>query len=148
MRIHWLHEALPPQSRNIRYVGARWRLAFRISRPTGGATAPRQMIVDRWPRYRACFQSLPGLCGCGGLPVFVVPLSGRGGGCLRGLCRAAGHLEDRGPLDHGGVVGGEALVVAGAAAPAGDPGVGALDDPAAGQDLEAFRSRGRSGACG
>ncbi len=33
-------------------------------------------------------------------------------------------------------MGGQALVVAGAAPAAADPGVGALDDPAAGQDRE------------
>ena len=46
-------------------------------------------------------------------------------------CEAAGELEDGGPVDHGGVVFG-AFVVAGAASSAADPGVGALDDPAAG----------------
>ena len=49
---------------------------------------------------------------------------------------AADYLEDGGLVDHGFVVGGEALVVAGAA-PAADSGVGALDDPAAVRDVEA-----------
>jgi hypothetical protein len=40
-------------------------------------------------------------------------------------------------VDPGGVVGGQAYVVAGATAAAGDPGVGALDDPVTGHDLEA-----------
>jgi hypothetical protein len=40
------------------------------------------------------------------------------------------------------VVGGQAFVVAGAAAVAGDPGQGALDDPAAGQDLEGVQGIG------
>jgi hypothetical protein len=57
---------------------------------------------------------------------------------VAGSGEAAGHLEDGGEVDPGLVGFGEALVVAGAAAPAGDPGVGALDDPAPGQDLEAF----------
>src|SRR5262245_21617531 len=59
-----------------------------------------------------------------------------------GFGDAAGHLDDGGDGDHGGVGLGEALVVAGAAPAAGDPGVGALDDPAPGQDLEAFLASG------
>ena len=55
-----------------------------------------------------------------------------------GFGEAAGHEEDGGDVDPGLVVGGESFVVAGAAAPPGGPGVGALDDPAAGQDLEAL----------
>src|SRR5215469_1387281 len=50
--------------------------------------------------------------------------------------QAAGHDGDHGPVDGGFVVGGEAFVVACAAAVAGDPGQGPLDHPAAGQDLE------------
>ena len=40
------------------------------------------------------------------------------------------------------MVGGQAFVVAGAAAVAGDPGEGALDHPAAGQHLEGVRALG------
>jgi hypothetical protein len=50
--------------------------------------------------------------------------------------KAAGHDGDHCPDDHGFVAAGEAFVVAGAAPAGGDPGQGALDDPAAGQDLE------------
>lgn len=53
-----------------------------------------------------------------------------------GLGDMAGHLKDGGEVDHGGVGLGKPLVVAGAAAAAGYPGVGVLDDPAAGQGLE------------
>jgi hypothetical protein len=47
------------------------------------------------------------------------------------LGEAPDHLDDGGPVDHGLVMGGEALVVAGAAPEAADSGVGALDAPAA-----------------
>src|SRR6059058_1982764 len=50
--------------------------------------------------------------------------------------QAAGHEGDHGPVDGGFVVGGEAFVVAGAAAVAGDPGQRPFDHPAAGQDFE------------
>jgi hypothetical protein len=56
----------------------------------------------------------------------------RGSGGTPG--QAAAHGGD-GPVDDGLVVGGQPLVVADGAA-AGDPGQGALDDPAAGQHLE------------
>jgi hypothetical protein len=60
-------------------------------------------------------------------------------GYLRG---AAGHLDDGGNLDHGFVLADKALVVARAASSAADPGVGPLDDPAAGQDLESLLALG------
>src|SRR5437764_4475122 len=53
-----------------------------------------------------------------------------------GAGEPTGHEGDHAPQVHGFVVGGEAFVVAGAAAVAGDPGQGPLDDPAAGQDGE------------
>jgi hypothetical protein len=60
---------------------------------------------------------------------------------MGGLGEAAGHEGDHGPDDHGFMAGrgrgGEAFVVAGGPAVLADPGEGALDDHAAGQDLEA-----------
>ena len=50
--------------------------------------------------------------------------------------QAAAHGDDHGPVDDGLVVGGQPLVVADGPAVPGDPGQGALDDPAAGQHLE------------
>src|ERR1700730_9620362 len=50
-----------------------------------------------------------------------------------GAGEAAGHDGDHGPGDHGFVVAGEALVVAGATAGCGDPRQGALHHPAAGR---------------
>ena len=52
------------------------------------------------------------------------------------LASRRGHHDDGGPFDHGGVLAGEPFVIACAAAAPGDSGVGALDDPAARQDLE------------
>ena len=75
-------------------------------------------------------------CGCGGL-LRIRVASVRLGLSWR-LCRAAGHLDDGGPLDHGGVVVGQALVVAGAAAPAGDPGVGRSTTQRRGRTLESL----------
>src|SRR5205809_6801121 len=56
-------------------------------------------------------------------------------GCLPLPGEAAAHGDDHGPVDDGLVVCGQPLVVAGGAAVAGDPGQGALDDPAAGPHL-------------
>ena len=61
---------------------------------------------------------------------------------MAGLGQAAGHEGDHGPQDHGFVAGGEAFVVADGPAVLADPGEGALDDPAAGQDLEGVQVRG------
>jgi hypothetical protein len=47
-----------------------------------------------------------------------------------------GHDDDHGPVDVGLVAGGQVLVVADGPPVAGDSRQGALDDPAAGQDLE------------
>ena len=44
---------------------------------------------------------------------------------------APGHDDDHGPVKHGLVVGGQPLLVADGATAPGDPGQGALDDPAA-----------------
>src|SRR6266567_3177603 len=51
-----------------------------------------------------------------------------------------GHYEDGGPPDHGLVVLGPALVVAGEAPVAHEPAEGPLDDPAALHDLERVRA--------
>jgi hypothetical protein len=55
---------------------------------------------------------------------------------------APAHGDDHGPVDDGLVVLGEALVVTGGAAAAGDPGQGASDDPPAGQDFEGVQVTG------
>lgn len=57
---------------------------------------------------------------------------------------ALGHEGDRGQQDHGFVAGGQALVVAGAAAVCADPGQGAFHHPAAGQDVEGTVSAART----
>lgn len=51
-------------------------------------------------------------------------------------CEAAGHEPDHGPLDHRLGMLGKAFVVTGQAAGAHQPGVGPLDDPSSGEDLE------------
>src|SRR5262249_61337688 len=51
-----------------------------------------------------------------------------------------GHDEDGGPVDHGLVVVGAALVVAYEPPPAHQPAEGPLDDPAAADDLEGMRA--------
>jgi GNAT superfamily N-acetyltransferase len=56
--------------------------------------------------------------------------------------QAACHEDGHGPVDVGFVVGGQAFVVAGAAAVAGDPCQDALDHPAAGQHLEGVGALG------
>ena len=53
-------------------------------------------------------------------------------------CQAAQHDADHGEAEEGGDGSGVALEVAGQAAVAADPGKGALDDPAFGQDDEAM----------
>ena len=53
-----------------------------------------------------------------------------------------GHQGDHGPQDHGFVAGGQAFVVADGPAVLADPGEGALDHRAAGQDLEGVQVTG------
>jgi len=53
--------------------------------------------------------------------------------------QAAAHGDDHGPVDDGLVVFGQPLIVADGATAAGDPGQGALDDPAARQHLEGMQ---------
>lgn len=65
-------------------------------------------------------------------------MSGRG----MAAGEAADHGVDRGPADHGFGCGGVAFVVGGQAPVGGELGEGALDDPAAGLDGEAFLAWG------
>src|SRR6185437_5477338 len=105
--------ATPLRSRSMRRPASSPSPAWNCSASTSHTTAR-----NRGARFSACFWT------------------------SAGPGQAACHEDGHGPVDVGFVVGGQAFVVAGAAAVAGDPCQGALDHPAAGQHLEGVGALG------